>query len=65
MLEISSAIRNQGEDVGIELANKYLDEIAKTGSITIGDETYTDPIIVADIQKKLELLHLILKYLLS
>ena len=53
MLEISSAIRNQGEDVGIELANKYLDEIAKTGSITIGDETYTDPIIVADIQKEI------------
>lgn len=53
MLEITSVIRNQGEDVGIELANKYLDEIAKTGSITIGDETYTDPIIVADIQKEI------------
>lgn len=53
MLEITSAIRNQGEEVGVAVANKYLDEIAKTGSITIGDETYTDPIIVADIQKEI------------
>ena len=53
MLEITSAIRLEGEDVGIELANKYLDEIAKTGSITIGDETYTNPIVVGDIQKEI------------
>ena len=53
MLDITSAIRNVGEDAGIELANKYLDEIAKTGSVTIGDETYTDSRIVADVQKEI------------
>ena len=53
ILNITSAIRLEGEDAGIELANSYLDEIAKTGSVTIGDETYTDPSVVGAIQKEI------------
>tara|TARA_Y100000361_G_scaffold136002_1_gene136320 strand:- start:1582 stop:3927 length:2346 start_codon:yes stop_codon:yes gene_type:complete len=52
-ITITSAIRNSGEDVGLELVEKGLDEIAETGSITIGETTYSEPEIVNEIQKEL------------
>ena len=52
-LSITSAIRNNGEDAGLELVEQGLNEIAETGSITIGETTYTEPEVVNEIQKEL------------
>ena len=52
-ITITSAIRNVGEDAGLELVEKGLDEIAETGSITIGEQTYSEPEVVNEIQKEL------------